>query len=155
MDCKNILLLYKVLSRNSFQEIKPDPDFIKEATFRFNKCFFDKYFESENLSIKIESIFDIRQTSRTFKLWKEKVLKQINQAGVNYFAGNNLKQFNEIHDNYVQKRVEKKISQIVGWGAFAKQDIKRGYFLGFYAGHYKKALDSVPPDEQSYYFDWF
>ena len=72
---------------------------------------------------------------------------------MNYFSKGNFHQFNEVHDNYVQERVDVKKSQIEGFGAFAKQDIKRGGFLGFYAGHYKKVLETVPVNEQSYYFD--
>ena len=132
--------------------IKPDPDRIKKPMFRFHNAFFSYFFKKGKLSIQISKL-DGRQSDHTFEVWKEKVLKQIKKAGVNYFADDNLEQFNTQHETYVQERVEvKKQSQIAGEGAFARIDLNRGDFLGFYAGDYKQvsAADSY---EQAYYFD--
>ena len=45
--------------------MKPDPDFIKKPTFKFDESFFRKYFVKGKLRVEIAK-FDGRQSDRTF-----------------------------------------------------------------------------------------
>ena len=93
--------------------------------------------------------------------WSKSARKSIRQSGLTEFAkianqGDvNHSEFEDQHQDYVEALLAVKPSAIpaAGQGVFLKSDIKKGTFLGFYAGEQVCSDSQLSADKSSYVFN--